>query len=95
MDTAAPDSPVTDPETGDPIYAYPLFVQHSAFARGTPHAFASRDYKRGLCPVAEEVLETCLMLTINEGYSDEDLDQTIRAFRRVATWLRSKRGARA
>jgi dTDP-4-amino-4,6-dideoxygalactose transaminase len=75
---------------GEPIYAYPLFKNHSAFARGTPHAFASFDYKAGLCPVAEAILDTCVMLTVHEGYTDEDLDQTVRAFRRVAAWMRDK-----
>jgi hypothetical protein len=30
------------------------------------------------------------MLTINEGYTDDDLDATVRAFRRVVPWLREK-----
>ena len=39
MDTAAPDSPVTDPETGDPIYAYKRSLIGGAYMfRLTPDA---------------------------------------------------------
>jgi perosamine synthetase len=72
---------------GEPIYQFPLFTQHTAFDHGTPHPFASYEYKPGLCPTAEDILKTCVMLTINEGYTDEDLDQTVKAFRRVTAWL--------
>jgi dTDP-4-amino-4,6-dideoxygalactose transaminase len=78
---------------GAPIYEFPLFANHSAFDHGTPHPYAAYEYKPGLCPVAEDILKTCVMLTIHEGYSDEDLDQTIRAFRRVVPWMRAKASA--
>jgi len=74
---------------GAPIYEFPLFAHHSAFDHGTPHAYASYDYKPGLCPVAEDILKTCVMLTINEGFTDADLDATVRAFRRVVPWMRA------
>ena len=73
---------------GAPIYEYPLFADHTAFDHGPPHPFTSQEYKPGLCPVAEEILKTCVMLQINEGYTDEDLEQTILAFKRVTSWLR-------
>ena len=75
------------------VYAYPLFLEHSAYARGTPHAFADHDYTdpRERCPVAEEILRTCVILPINESYSDDDLIDTVRAFARVIKWFARRR----
>jgi perosamine synthetase len=70
------------------VYEYPLFADHSAFAHG-PHPFASRTYAHGDCPEAEMILDTCVIIAINEGYTDDDLDDTVRAFRRVVGWYQS------
>jgi perosamine synthetase len=67
---------------GTPIYQYPLFEEHTAFEHAA-HAFASRKYAKGLCPVAESILDTCIMLPINEAYSATDLDQTVLAIKKV------------
>jgi dTDP-4-amino-4,6-dideoxygalactose transaminase len=77
---------------GRPIYEYPLFKQHSAFAHGE-HPFARVDYTaaENRCPVAEEILKTCVIVPVNEAYSDEDLDETAVAFEKVVPWLRAKR----
>ncbi len=81
---------------GQPVYEYPIFAQHTAFERGT-HAYQSRAYGRGLCPVAEEILETSVLLAVNEGYTEQDLEETVFAIRRVAQWFRQsgKRGGAA
>jgi dTDP-4-amino-4,6-dideoxygalactose transaminase len=78
---------------GAAIYEFPLFTHHSAFDHGTPHPYAAFKYKAGLCPVAEEILKTCVMLTINEGYTDDDLAATVRAFHRVVPWMRAENQA--
>lgn len=71
---------------GQCVYEYPIFADHSAFERGS-HAFCTRDYAKGLCPEAESVLKTCLVLGINEGYTQADLDETAHAITRVARWF--------
>jgi perosamine synthetase len=77
---------------GNCIYEYPIFTQHSGFERGNAgHAYSKREYRKGLCPVAEEILKTCVMLSINEAYTGADLDQTATAIERVVAWFRSKR----
>jgi perosamine synthetase len=79
---------------GDPIYTYPIFRDHSAFAHG-PHPFAAREYRRGLCPTAEAILETCVILPVNEGYDEQDLEETVGAFEKVVGHFRGGReGAR-
>jgi dTDP-4-amino-4,6-dideoxygalactose transaminase len=69
-----------------------LFKNHSAFAHGE-HPFARVDYTdaKNRCPVAEEILKTCVIVPVNEAYSDEDLDETAVAFEKVVPWLRAKR----
>jgi dTDP-4-amino-4,6-dideoxygalactose transaminase len=76
---------------GEPIYAYPLFENHSAFDHAE-HPFKSQSYKMGDCPEAEAILKTCCMLPINEGYTEEDLNDTVRAFNKVVNYLHQKRG---
>ena len=39
---------------------------------------------------AEEILATCIKLPISEFYTDRDLDDTIRAFRRVVEWYQAQ-----
>jgi len=82
--------PVSAHYIGQCIYEYPVFTQHSAFERGE-HPYHKRDYRKGLCPTAEAILQTCVMLSINEGYTDEDLNQTVHAFERVVHHFHSKR----
>jgi len=72
------------------IYEYPIFTKHTAFERGQ-HPYQKREYRKGLCPNAEDILKTCVMLSINEGYTDEDLDQTVHAIERVVNYFQSKK----
>lgn len=67
------------------VYAYPVFAEHSAFAHGE-HPYARQKYRQGLCPEAERILRDIVMLSINEAYTEDDLDQTERAIRRVVGW---------
>ncbi len=71
---------------GQPVYDYPIFAAHSAFARGS-HAYHGREYRHGLCPAAEDILRTCLILSVNEAYSGKDLDETAIGIRRVVEWF--------
>ncbi len=75
---------------GQCVYEYPVFTQHSAFARGE-HAYQRQDYRQGLCPEAEAILRTCVQLSINEAYTETDLEETVHAIRRVAVWFGDSR----
>jgi hypothetical protein len=66
---------------GVPVYEYPLLAGGTVFAHAR-HACADRAYGAGLCPDAETILRTCIMLTINEGYTDLDLDETVQGILR-------------
>lgn len=71
---------------GQCVYEYPIFAEQSFFARGS-HPCAEQPYGKGLCPTAEAILETAVMLSINEAYTDTDLDETAQAITRVARWF--------
>ena len=75
---------------GKTIYEYPLFQEHSAFDHG-PHPFAKRKYKKGDCPTAEAILATCVMLSVNQAYDDQDLEETARGIKRVVAHFQNKR----
>ena len=75
---------------GRPVYEYPVFQDHTAFQRGDHHPFNARDYSKESCPEAEAILDTCVMLTINESYDEQDLEETAKAFHRAAKYLRTK-----
>lgn len=68
---------------GKCVYEYPLFANKSAFARA-PHACDAYDYRPGLCPNAEAILNTCLTLSVNEAYTQTDLEETAAGIRKVA-----------
>jgi len=78
------------------VYEYPLFTEKNAY-RGTHCPFDCRyygkkiEYKKGLCPVAEEVLLTAGRLSVNEFYTEQDLKDTIRAMRKVSGYYYNKK----
>jgi len=67
-------------------YEYPIFVDHTAFAHA-PHPFAARTYGKGLCPAAEAILDTCVMFSVKETFTETDLDEFAHAITRVAAWF--------
>ena len=75
---------------GTCVYEYPLLAEHRAFDHGPPHPFARQAYGKGLCPEAEAILATTVILSIHETYGNEELRQFARAIRRVAAWMRTR-----
>jgi len=75
---------------GKCVYEYELFKHHRSFARGQ-HAFASRDYSCEQCPVARSILDTCVIVHVNQAYTDQDLEDTVRAFECVVGWLKASK----
>lgn len=77
------------------IYEYDLFANKSAY-RGTDCPFGCERYGReisyhkGLCPVAEEILDTAIRLNVNEFFTEQDLADTIKAIRKVSVYYSGK-----
>ena len=72
-----------------PVYQYPVFANHAFFAGRWPireFGLTDMDYTKVSCPVAEEILETCLIIPVKEVMSDEYGDQCGQAIRRVAQY---------
>jgi len=71
---------------GTPIYRYPIFTDHSAFAHGS-HAYQTVDYSAAPCPEAEAILDTGVMVPVNEGYTETDAEEIGFGIRRLCEWL--------
>ncbi len=71
------------------VYEYPIFTNHSAFERGS-HPYEAYKYEKGMCPQAEDLLAHCLILPINEGFTRQDLDETVKGFEKAVAWAQSR-----
>ena len=49
------------------------------------------EYKEGLCPTAEEILNTAIRFGISEFFTDTDVDEIIHAFRKVSAYFQSRK----
>ena len=43
-----------------------------------------------MCPTAEEILNTAIRLTVNEFYTEQDLEEVIEAIRKVSSYYSGK-----
>jgi perosamine synthetase len=82
---------------GRPVYQYDCF-QHPerSFFPLPPLAGAGsiRElYPAGLCPVAEQQLDEMIILSVSEHYSDQQVDDMIRAVDKVCRWYADNQSA--
>lgn len=72
------------------VYEYPVLTQPAAYPGhpecpfGPPYRETAITYAKGLCPVAEEVLRTCVLISLNEFWTAGDVRQTVSAIKKVA-----------
>ena len=80
-----------------PVYQWEIFRKRSAYP-GThfpwDSTFARKGirYRKGDCPVAEEILATAVRLTVNEHHTATDVRETIAGVRKVAGHFLAKKG---
>jgi dTDP-4-amino-4,6-dideoxygalactose transaminase len=61
--------------------------------KGTHAPFDSKyydrdiSYEKGLCPVAEDILETAVKLGMNEFYTEQDIKDIIEAITKVTKYF--------
>src|SRR5690606_19736113 len=70
-----------------PLYRYPVFENHHFFGGRWPvkeMGLTQMDYREVRCPVAEEILKTCVYIKLHEGMSEDYIDQSARAIHKVA-----------
>lgn len=74
-----------------PVYEYELFANRSPY-KGTHCPFdcayygVNREYKKGDCPHAEDILETTVRINFNEFFTDADLADIIAAIRKISIY---------
>lgn len=74
------------------IYEYEIFKQKSTHPNThIPLHMRNLEYHTGMCPVAEAILKTSIMLNVNEFYTDQDLDDTIKAIKKVSNYYVKRR----
>jgi perosamine synthetase len=66
-------------------YLYDVFTKRKGFGESEfPFNLAPEvQYRKGLCPTAEAIVQDCCRLGVNEFYTDDDLAQTIEGVRKV------------
>ncbi len=73
------------------VYEYDLFKNKNAYP-GTQYPFRDdTNYSKGMCPMAEEILNTALRLGVSEFYTEQDCDEVITAIRKVSEYYSSKK----
>jgi dTDP-4-amino-4,6-dideoxygalactose transaminase len=73
-----------------PVYRYRVFQNHDFFGGAWPVRDArltAMDYRQVTCPVAEAILDDCVVLPVNEAMNDRYLDQVAHAVATVARRL--------
>ncbi len=73
------------------LYEYPLFKNktiypNSRFPLESRELAKTYSYSAGLCPQAEEILASCVVLPCSECYTDDDVNDIIDAITKVATY---------
>ncbi|MBA4542189.1 DegT/DnrJ/EryC1/StrS family aminotransferase [Thermoactinomyces daqus] len=79
-----PNQPGYIPEV---IYLQPLFQKRQAYLNSHfPFDLSDVAYPRGLCPTAEQILQTSIRVGISEFFSEQDIEEMIEAVGKVASW---------
>lgn len=69
------------------VYMQPLFQKRTAYPNSHfPFDINGTTYEKGLCPNAEEILQTAVRLPISEFYTDQDVEDIIDGFRKVTAY---------
>jgi dTDP-4-amino-4,6-dideoxygalactose transaminase len=81
-----PNSPGYIPEV---VYMQPLFQNRQAYLNSHfPFDLSDVSYHKGLCPVAEEILQTAVRIGISEFFTEQDIEDIIAGIRKVAAYYR-------
>ncbi|MCC2686005.1 MAG: DegT/DnrJ/EryC1/StrS family aminotransferase [Paenibacillaceae bacterium] len=68
-----------------PVYMNEMFQQRQAYLGSHfPFDLSDVSYDKGICPQAEQILQTAIVIRINEFFTDQDIEDTIAGIRKVA-----------
>lgn len=74
-----------------PVYLEDMFKNRQVYLGGTEYPFDGThgryiEYKEGDCPVAEEILKTCMNIPVNESFTEQDFEETVKGLKKVFTY---------
>ncbi|MFC5648184.1 DegT/DnrJ/EryC1/StrS family aminotransferase [Paenibacillus solisilvae] len=73
----------------DVVYMQPMFQNRQAYLNNHfPFDLTGITYERGLCPNAENILRSAVRLTVNEFFTDQDIEDMISGIRKVTMFYR-------
>ena len=76
----------------EPVYMNSLFTERHAYPDSHfPFDLSDTHYGPGLCPVAEDILRTCITMPVNEFYTPQDVQEIIQGVRKVALYYQKDR----
>ena len=78
------------------VYEYDMFKNRTVYPGATAYPFdgthgAPIEYKSGDCPIAEQILKTCIKLVVNEFHTEKDLADTVNAIKKVCAYFTQNR----
>ena len=78
------------------VYEMDMFTNQTAYGEmkcpfSCPYYGKTVEYKTGLCPTAEEILDTCVRLECKEYYTEQDLQETICGVKKVCNYFQTKK----
>lgn len=73
------------------LYQHDMFKNKTVFLGDSHQPLNESDiaYNEGDCPIAEEVLKTCVLLGVNEFFTEQDLSETVAAIRKVCAYYQN------
>lgn len=72
-----------------PLYKYPVFQNHNFFNGRWPlkeNGLTTMDYTRVHCPIAEEILQSCVRISVNETMDESYAEVVAKAVNKVANY---------
>lgn len=78
------------------VYHENMFKNKTVYPGNTQYPFDGThgripEYKDGDCPIAEDILKTCVKLNVNEFFTDQDLEDTIAAIKKVCAYFKANK----
>lgn len=71
----------------DVVYMQPMFQNKQAYLGSQfPFDLSEVSYAKGTCPQAEAILQSAVQVPISEFFTDKDIEETIAAIRKVASF---------
>ncbi|MFD0960907.1 DegT/DnrJ/EryC1/StrS family aminotransferase [Paenibacillus chungangensis] len=75
----------------DVAYMQPLFQNRTAYPGSHfPFDISGITYERGLCPVAESILQTAVRIQVNEFFTEKDIEEMIAGIAKVIAFYEKK-----